>query len=90
MNVEALEYFFKGYFHQDWYAEYGTFQNAVQDFCENEAQSRVFEVKIALMELQKDESFTSKSIYNYGGYVRPEAFDLTVGDWVKQIVKAME
>ena len=44
MNEDALNYFFKGYFHQDWFAEYGVFENAVRDFCDHESATRIVSV----------------------------------------------
>jgi len=89
MNNEALNYFFKGYFHQDWFSEYGTFENAVRDFCENENESKVTLVKRALNELIEDGNITEQIILDHGGYVRPEAFELTTTNWLKKVVEIM-
>lgn len=90
MNKEALSYFFKGYFHQDWFAEYGTFENAVRDFCENESRSKVESVRNAINELLESGIITEDTVFGYGGYVRPEAFEPTTTDWLKKIIEIME
>ncbi|MCG7897607.1 MAG: contact-dependent growth inhibition system immunity protein [Candidatus Thiodiazotropha weberae] len=89
MNKEALNYFFKGYFHQDWFAEYGIFENAVRDFCDNESESRVTSVKIAIDELIAHGDVTEQMIYEFGGYVKPSALDFTPEEWLTKVVEIM-
>jgi hypothetical protein len=89
MNEEALNYFFKGYFHQDWFAEYGAFEKAVQDFCDHESESRVESVKNALNELIAHDDVTEQMIFKFGGYVKPSAFDLTTKEWLIKVVEVM-
>ena len=89
MNEDALKYFFKGYFHQDWFAEYGTFENAVRDFCDNENESKTASVKNALKELIEHGDVTEQTIFDYGGYVKPSAFELTTTKWLMKIVEIM-
>ncbi|MBV2121691.1 MAG: hypothetical protein KUF74_09570 [Candidatus Thiodiazotropha sp. (ex Ctena orbiculata)] len=89
MNKEALTYFFKGYFHQDWFAEYGVFDNAVRDFCNHESESRVASVKTAINELIAHGGVTEQMIYEYGGYVKPSALDFTPEEWLTKVVEIM-
>jgi hypothetical protein len=89
MNDEALNYFFKGYFHQDWFAEYGAFENAVRDFCDHESESRVASVKNALNELIAYGDVTEQMIFEFGGYVKPSAFDFSAKEWLIKVVEVM-
>ena len=89
MNEDALNYFFKGYFHQDWFAEYGVFENAVRDFCDHESATRIVSVKNALQELIDLGNVSEQTIFSYGGYVKPSAFELTTTEWLKQVIEIM-
>jgi hypothetical protein len=89
MDTESLQYFFRGYFHQDWAHDYGSYEEAVLDFCANETPERIAAVKLALLDLMDGEALGDHSIQELGGYMVAAGFGVETRELLRRIVGRM-
>ncbi|MGH1486448.1 MAG: contact-dependent growth inhibition system immunity protein, partial [Cellvibrionaceae bacterium] len=90
MDREVLTYFFSCYFHQDWFLDYGSYDQAVINFCNSEDQAKVENLVQSINELLLSNEYTEKTPLEYGGYIKVSAFDLSVSEWLNKILEVID
>ena len=68
-----LEYFFEGYFHQDWRVEHLSSFETIEAFLKEEPIALKIELQGALYELLEKEDLSSDTINKFGGNLNPES-----------------
>lgn len=87
MKKDSLKYFLQGYFHQDWMADYYSYERAVKDFLDNENPHKIEEVRQALIELHSSElSLDERIIFELGGFIKPSLLNLSFKNWLASVI----
>lgn len=90
MKKDSLKYFLQGYFHQDWMADYYSYERAVKDFLDNENPQKIEEVRQALIELHSSElSLDERIIFELGGCIKPSLLNLSFKNWLASVINLM-
>ena len=87
MKKDSLKYFLQGYFHQNWMADYYSYERAVKDFLDNENPQKIKEVRQTLIELHSSElSLNERIIFELGGFIKPSLLNLSFKNWLASVI----
>ncbi|MCF2860460.1 hypothetical protein L1286_23640 [Pseudoalteromonas sp. SMS1] len=87
---DPLEYFFEGYFHQDWDLDFPTPIKGVEYFKSMESEANCLLVSQELKKLIQESELPINFIYHYGANFTPEADRMTTKEWLIAAVSILE
>lgn len=85
-----LLYFFESYFHQDWRDDYPSSLDVARAFNSAEPMEAKRALKRALGEMLEARELSQDTINKQGGNFKPERENLSVYDWIQQVLVIVE